>query len=85
MSVTAEVAKEREHRGTPRGQPLAPQVPFQPALPCHLRRACAQPVAHRRPRVAQPLCVPACLALLSRAGGILLHLWCVASASAATI
>ena len=26
MAVTAEAAKEREHRGAPRGQPLVPQV-----------------------------------------------------------
>lgn len=26
VAVTAEAAKEREHRGAPRGQPLAPQV-----------------------------------------------------------
>ncbi|KAK9834290.1 hypothetical protein WJX81_004017 [Elliptochloris bilobata] len=28
VAVTAEAAKEREHRGAPRGQPLAPQVLF---------------------------------------------------------
>jgi len=33
VSVTAEVGKEeREHRGAPRGHPLAPQVPLQPCL-----------------------------------------------------